>query len=491
MMKRKAILVSILLVFSLMVGILATGCSVKGTTTGTSSSTTAGTSSNPIQLIWLMYGGVQKDEAMVWNELNKMSKEAINVTVETKHYDADKLSVALASGEYYDMCFTCEWFNDYGRQAQAGYYADITEKIKTVTPDLYKFIPEVVWKGSMINGKLYAIPVYKDSAAAQYWMFDKATVERLNIDITKATTMDSLTPILKKIKEDKPDEYPIMLGKGGLQSLANEYDYLIREIGLAVPYTGGSTKVICIWEDEYFLNKLRVLHSWYVNGYINPDAPIRETAIKYSAVDGLQGFPGADAIMTQVRQADGYGPVVINKFFGPVYSTSSIRGAMNAISAGSKYVDAALKYFEYINLNHEYRDMLAYGIKGVHYELTPEGTVNVISSNYCPPAWSQATFFTMTPTAPAPKNMWEMVKKEIDNAPGSPLLGFSLNVSGLETQIAACTTIVNKYITNLYTGAADPDVEIPKLMEELYAAGYKTIVENAQSQVDAFLKQNK
>ncbi len=40
---------------------------------------------------------------------------------------------------------------------------------------------------------------------------------------------------------------------------------------------------------------------------------------------------------------------------------------MNAINANSEHIDLALKYQELVNTNQEYRDILRYGIEGVHF----------------------------------------------------------------------------------------------------------------------------
>ena len=53
--------------------------------------------------------------------------------------------------------------------------------------------------------------------------------------------------------------------------------------------------------------------------------------------------------------------------YGPIYTTSTIQGSLNAISANSKYKKEALKYLELVNTDPKLRNMLAFGELGVDY----------------------------------------------------------------------------------------------------------------------------
>lgn len=473
-------IISVLLVMTVLLSIPACGSSDK---TANGNTQGAGTSEEPVNLIWIQGGNQPKEYAKVMEELNKMSAEDIGVTVDIKYYENEKTLLAMSTGEYFDIAFTCEWYNNHAIGAQKGYFADITEKIKESAPDLYEYIPEVVWNGSMVQDHLYAIPVYKDSAATQYWCFDEQfIVDELGMDLSKVGfELDTLTPILEAAKAKKPNEYPIVFHKDGLNGFGNQYEYLVRDLWIGVPYEG-SAEVVSLFDQADIQNDFAQLHEWYQAGYINPDAPQLQEEPKYSAVWSGQGFVGADAIWSSTKDHK----VTTVKKYGPVYSTASIRGAMNGISANSKNIDAALKYLQYVNLDVDYRNMLAYGIEGEHYKKTEEGTVERLNDGFQPWTFSQATFFTMYPTSPAPANQWELVKEDIQNAPGSPLIGFTADISEIETEIAAAKNIIDKYKAGLLTGSTDHTVEIPKMMEELEAVGYRDIIAKIQEQVDTF-----
>ena len=124
------------------------------------------------------------DETVVEEALNKISVEKLNVKMKTLYLKDDAIKLALSSGDPWDIAFTCEWYNNFVVQATAGYFADITDKVQTLTPDLYATMPEIVWEAAKINGKVYAIPVKKDYAAEMFYRFDKA----LFVDDLKMTS---------------------------------------------------------------------------------------------------------------------------------------------------------------------------------------------------------------------------------------------------------------------------------------------------------------
>ena len=54
-------------------------------------------------------------------------------------------------------------------------------------------------------------------------------------------------------------------------------------------------------------------------------------------------------------------------------------------------------------------------------------------------------------------------------------------------EIAATSNVRNKYYKALIVGAVDPDEYLPKMNEELKAAGMDTIIAESQKQLDAYL----
>ena len=71
-----------------------------------------------------------------------------------------------------------------------------------------------------------------------------------------------------------------------------------------------------------------------------------------------------------------------------------------------------------------------------------------------------------------------------DTAASSVLLGFNFDRSNVETEIANCSLVMDRYKKELYTGTRNPEEAVPALYEELEKAGLETIRAEYQKQID-------
>lgn len=442
-----------------------------------------------VNLTYWTIGSEPKDLQMVNDALNEYTKEKIGVTVDLKFVGwgeyGEKMSKVVQSGEYYDIAFGAS-INNYSDLANKGYFADLKDVVPTVAPNLYEFIPEELWQGMTLNDQIFGVPVYKDSAASQYWIFDKELVERLGIDYQNVVTFEDLDPVLRKIKEDNPTEYPLQItsneGINGSLSAHVGFDGLaVGSIG--VKYDDPSGTVISIWEDELAMNNWRLMHTWFNDGLINPDAAtVTEIPNKNKPVGSGQGFPHADADWSSGRT-----PVISNMCYGPAYSTGTIQGSFQVVSAGSKYVDESVKFLELINTDKTARNLLGFGIEGTHYEKTGDNTIKQLTDTYGVPNYSLGTFFNLYVLDPAPASKWDDLKAHNEKAFSSPALGFLFDTQPVQNQIAACNNIQLKYQPSIITGSLNPDEVVPKMLDELYKAGYQDIIDEVQKQLNEFL----
>ena len=153
---------------------------------------------------------------------------------------------------------------------------------------------------------------------------------------------------------------------------------------------------------------LKLLHQWYQDGIINPDAPTKTENDKGRPFFAPQAFPGAE-VSWQINDAiEKYNMV---QHYGPIYTTSTIQGSLNAISANSKYKKEALKYLELVNTDPKLRNMLAFGELGVDYNnVDGEKVIERTSDTWPLVAYTQGTFFNLAVTKGAPEDQWEQVK---------------------------------------------------------------------------------
>lgn len=498
-MKRALKFISTLCVLTLMLTALAAcgGSKPAPATDGsqatpdTSNDTETASKDVPTLTWWTIGGQVPNNFSKAVDAMNAYTAEKIGVKVDIKvaswgEWDT-KMNTIVNTGEPFDIMFTNS--GKYSKQVAMGAFADITDLVQSETPDLYKLIPEKVWEGTKIGGKYYSVPTYKDSALTQYWVFDDKYVQKYNIDINSIKTLQDLDKPLRDMKAGEGKSfYPLPMTQGeGLNGFFNDYDDLTLGFPpIGVKADDASRTVVSVLEQPDVVANLKLLHQWYQDGIINPDAPTKTENDKGRPFFAAQAFPGAE-ISWQINDAiEKYDMV---QHYGPIYTTSTIQGSLNAISANSKYKKEALKYLELVNTDPKLRNMLAFGELGVDYNnVDGEKVIERTSDTWPLAAYTQGTFFNLAVTKGAPEDQWEQVKKLNDAATSSTVLGFALDITELQTEVANCQAVWDKYKYEIITGASDPEKVIPKVTAELKSAGMDTIMQAAQEQINNYFK---
>lgn len=444
----------------------------------------------PTLVYWTVGGTPADDFEEAIAQISDYSEEKIGVRVDVKiagwgDYD-QKMNTIVNSGEYFDLMFVNN--TNYSKFVNLGALENITDMVQNTTPDLYSFIPEELWSGTQIHGNVYAVPTYKDSSLTQFYFIDDTFVQKYNIDMSTIDSMQSLDSVVREVKEGEGKSfYPIELDQGSVwNGFFNEYDEMASGLPpIGVRIDDSERKVICTLEQEDIMENLRLLHSWYSDGIINPDANVLTETTKGHMFGNAQGWPSAAATWEINQGVDKY---IVNKVFGPLYTTNTIQGSMNAVSVNSKYKEEALKFLELVNTDSKFRDMCAFGVEGNHFEYLEDGTVKRIRDDWTWPSYTQGTFFILSNQEGADPNQWEEVKQQNEEATVSVCLGFALDITDIQNEMANCQTVWDKYKYDMLTGASDPDVAVPKCIEELKAAGFDTIVAEAQKQIDEFFQ---
>lgn len=458
--------------------------------TDTSSSAASQASKEVPTLTWWLIGSQPQNLQDGLDKINAYTAEKIGVKVDIKVAGwgdwGDKINQIVNSGEKFDIMFTNN--TKYSKQVDMGAFADITDLVKENTPDLYKMIPETVWKGAMIKDKIYAVPTYKDSSVTQYWAFDDTYVQKYNIDVANTKTFEDLDKVFTKIKAGEGKScYPLNLTQSdAFSGMLNNYDDLtlgLQPVGVRID--DASRKVVSVLEQPDVTADLKMLHKWYKEGIINPDAPTQKDAVKGRIFFSAQGFPGAEAGWAV---NEGEKKIDTVQVAGPIMSNSSIQGSLNAISANSEHKVEALKFLQLVNTDQKLRDMLAYGVEGVDFEYVSDKVVKRTTDTWGIGNYAIGSFFDMATQNDAPADQWDQVKALNEKAFASSCLGFTPDISKLSTAITNCQTVWDKYRFELMTGASDPDTTVPKVVAELKSAGMDTIINELQSQLDAQFK---
>lgn len=439
-------------------------------------------------LKWVQVGnGMPKNYDAWLDQVNPYLEEKIGVNVEMEivpwgDYD-NRRSVIANSGEEFDILFTDH--TRYNSEVNSGIFLDITDMVKEKTQDLYEMIPEDYWKAVSVDDKIYGVPTYKDSSYSLYFVWDKDVADKYGIDINAITDLESLYPAAKKIKEGE-GKAPFFMSKSGLRALIDmNFDDLSSSSSvIGVKYDGTDMEVVNPLHDEELQENLKLIHQMYVEGIINGDAPTADDTNKYHTLFTAQGWSGA----AKTTWGPNYGIANCEavQFGETVISNKTVQGSINGISASSKNPEKALELLQLVNTDTKLRDLFYFGVEGEDWQYTEDNKVERLTSDWGMAGYTQGSYFTVSQQVTEEFNQWDEVKELNENAKPSPMLGFSLDTSKIQTELANCNAVYEKYYPELFTGAKDPEELLKIIDSELETAGWKTLQEEAQRQVDIF-----
>lgn len=492
-MKKFTKALSLLLAAAMATSLVACGGAASSTVASTagSTATSASKSGEIVTLKWATVGTGMPGNYDAWVEkMNAYLGEKIGVNIDMEvvswgDWD-NRRSVIVNTSSDVDILFTN--LNTYTSDVKLGAFADISDRVQATTPTLYGSIPADYWEATKVNGKIYAVPTYKDSSQSEYIVWDKALAAELKIDTKSLTTLPALTDALVAIKE-KTGDTPFPQYKTGSAWTFFEYDNMSSGLmPLGVRHDDATGKVVSVFEQADVQETLSTMHGWYKDGLINADAATLPEVTGYKPVQVAQGW--SKAAITSWTPTMGVEAEAF-QWKNTVVSNDTVRGSLNCISVNSKYPDKALQLLELVNTDSWVRDSFYYGLEGEDWEYTADKTVHRIKTDWAMAGYTQGSFFTVTQTDDVDFNQWDEVKELNEKATPSVLLGFTFDTASVADQIANCTEIYNRYKPEITTGTTDPKVAVPEMMAELNAAGFAEIVASAQEQVDAFLAAKK
>lgn len=478
-MKKKKQIFALVMAAAMGTGLL-TGC---GSAAG---GETKASGDEIVTLKWIQVGNGMPDNYEAWlGQMNPYLEEKIGVNVDLEIVPwgdwTNRRSVIANSGENFDILFTD--LERYTAEVSTGVFLDITEMLKEKTPDLYKFIPEDYWQAVSVNDKVYGVPSYKDSSITEYFIWDKDVADKYNIDITKATDFESLYDALKTIKEGEGGSPYYMSSDGAVMLDTLWYDQLGTSLpAIGVRYDDDTRTVVNPLEQEDVLKNMDIVHKMYKEGIINGDAPTADSQNRYKTFFTAQGWSGAAA--SNWGPNNGIDNCVAVQFGETVVSNSSVRGSINAISANSKNPEKALELLELVNTDSKVRDLLYYGAEGEDFEYTEDGRVRRLKTDWGMAGYTQGTYFNVSLLDTDKNNQWDEVKTLNENAVPSVMIGFDMDVSSVETELANCRAVYEKYKAEFWTGAKEPRELSKQIHDELETAGWEKVRAEAQRQID-------
>ncbi|RKM57414.1 extracellular solute-binding protein [Butyrivibrio sp. X503] len=447
----------------------------------------------------------EEDLDEVEEAINKITREKIGAEITLMPIQifeySSKINLALQGGEKIDIF---ESLGDFGSYVSTDMCYDITDMIDTYAPGAKEIVGDSWLEACKSNGVLYGIPTMKPIALTPMLIYRQDIADELNIDMSKVNSIEDVTSVLETVKAGHPDMIPlaaVQTGEIGLSTNYGEVDFLnddrYKPIGVLM---GDDLTVTDLYGTDRFKELCKLVRGWYNNGLVMQDAATTNSAAAETMSSGnyfgylaAYSYPEEDTAVSLEAQVAGYD--LGAKIIGDAYlSTSDINAITFMIASTTDVPEAALKFLDLTYTDPDVINLLIYGIEGRDYVKNADGSVSYPEGQDAAtvPYTAQLScgtlgnFFNMYQMGVAnPESLqWELDQNK--NAKTSPAMGFTFDSSNVKTQYTAVLNVISQYLPGLICGSLDPDTEIDKFIQALNDAGYQDILNEKQSQLDAW-----
>ena len=250
-------------------------------------------------------------------------KDELNINLSFKRanfYDyATSMNLWLSSGEPCDLFVSLTNWNSYTQ-----YMMDLTP-YTDLMPDALEAVGDYI-DMAYVDGKLLGVPAMKDMTNVFSYAMRRDYVEETGIDIDSIQTYDDFEKLLRAVKENHPDIYPLVNGdlSLGILPVSNiseaadgtlyGTDVLVSSAGVNLMDPTNSTEVSSVYTSDFYRDTCEKAYQWNQEGLIyRSDISTGAEQVRAGTAAGyaVQYKPGVEE---QESSATGQDMVVV---FGP------------------------------------------------------------------------------------------------------------------------------------------------------------------------------
>lgn len=266
-------------------------------------------------------------------------------------------------------------------------------------PNLYNFIGEQTWENCKRNGKIYGIPKTRILGRCGY-VIRQDWLDNLGLDMPE--TFEEFKEVMRAFTEDDPDGNGVDDTYGFVSSYQGPYnrewnglEFLAVAMGAPNEWRYENGEMVPDFATDQWLTMLTYIKDMYDSGYMNKDFAEITANDRTSAFDqGKCGviFCTTDDISTRSANLTQVVPEAVCEvgsalhFEGEEPKCVSTKG-FNGLVMFNRFGDGAIQTEEELKeilgiydslCTQEYQDFMAYGVKGVHYEVQDEKRVMIM-----------------------------------------------------------------------------------------------------------------
>lgn len=447
--------------------------------------------------------------------INQISEEKIGVHVNFEFWDggsyATNIGLAMAGGEVIDLmqmipAQACSFNTMYA----AGQLMDIKPYLtQDYAAGMYALLENYL-PAFTYNDGIYGVPAYRIYPSNQYCLMRGDILDELGLRDAALSmeTWQDLEDIVYEVA-DKTDIYGYT-GSWQAETLTNNSvlfksmetmgpfsdNYVFDNAGdqLNIIYVDEDNKVHLSYEQPEWIAACKLAAKWYEDGVLYPDAIVNQESCDTALKNGMAfSCIEMSEIGVEVSKTNSIGyPIVCPKLAGGIVKTATLTYWGMAVPVIAEEPEAAVKFMNLLYTDKDVINLLCWGIEGENYVVNengeaayPEG-VDAQSVSYHSFDWFLGSQMLILPWEGQGGDFREQAERENQNAQNSPLLGFTLDTTGMDNIIAGLTAGWGQYHDTL-TGGLYTDSLQDEYVAAMNAAGAQDYVAQIQEQVDAWL----
>lgn len=457
------------------------------------------------EINWYLMVEPQNDVHSIEEKMNEYLKDKLNVTVKINCLSSaqysQKLGTMINANEYFDLCFVARWMLDYIGNSRSGAFFCLDDYLDTYLKGIADEYGRENLDYARVDGKLCALPVYKEMVTQYGWVYRKDLADKYGIDMNKYKTFEELEPVLKLIKEKESDiKYPIDWAVDATPASKFGAENYIVESYLFKDGTENAGKSVNPYSTEGFAQACKTARDFYNKGYVRPDV--------LTATDQMQRMQEGKTFVMMVPVKPGKAKEMFKdsvyefdqtEITEPTLDYLAGTGSMQAISASSKNPVRVMRFLNLLNTDRYLKNLVIHGIEGKHYNRIDDKTIEMIpGSGYDlhSDSWAIGNVFLDDLLKTEAPDKLTSLKEYNDRAKTSELdskiLRFCLKEDDERDRVRSeINNVTGKYQKQIVTGAVDPEPLIKELNEQLKKVGIDDYIKSIQEEFDEYKKESK
>lgn len=410
---------------------------------------------------------------------------------------SDRVNMMLSAGEEFDLLAVMEDQKSFTTYIGTEGIQPITEYVQQ-SEVLQEVIPDWMWQSATVNGEIYTIPANwtENADQASCITIRREKLEEYGLDDPE--TMDDLLEMAEVFTENwDGDSKPVIIPMYAepftwLFRALDTYPFTVQKDLIFIDQEGNVKNWI---ETDEFKQTADFFRTCYERGYI-PDDVLSPSWSSWNTmltgnfiwVDGCQMW-GTKEVWNERIPGSNLDSIYLNPD-GPSFRPQSFRND-TAVSSTSKHPAEAVKFMEWLYSSQENYDLVVYGVEGLTWENTGDGTYKKLIPDFEFNAdWMIGNMKYERYEDGTYEKFIEIMGVEKPDAENSIVLNFVFDPTNVATEYANCLAEVEASVYPIKLGIVSYEDGYEDALANLKAAGIDAVIAEYQSQLDAYLAEN-